>query len=713
MQAITVQMVCEAAEKLLGHNHQQPASNLRQSFAEASKSFFVHPVYKARLGKLGLNSIDAVFSFNAGRELAKENLAAFRSRLEFEIDSPYSGRPTTLFLKRYERPPLSVQFKNWLAARKKTSCARLEFDAANALSQRHLNTPKTVACGEQWGMFLEKRSFTIAEKIPNADSLERNLPDYFNPPDTTEKLKLRRDFINQLAAFVKRFHETDYRHRDLYFSHIFYDAAGEFYLIDLARTFRRAIPQKRYCSAVLLCSGKIFFKCRPTSFLPGLRRLRHTDKRAQSIYPQSNRQSKVDGTTRSKAWNTRSLFTLSGLGYNLTLNMKVAIIIERADIALGGAERSVFELADALQARGLEVDILAAKGRTHAGNIHLLCQNMPRKRVSYFTFAQALKKYLAERHYDIVHSVLPFPFADIYQPRGGSFAESIIRNAASYQTKLMAHYKKMTAFANLRRTVLLCAEKKLSKSPDGPILVALSKYVADQFRRHYRLDQNRIVVMPNGIRTDKKIDKAKAEKLRKQILSQLAVSEAQNPTFFLFVANNFRLKGLSVLIEAMHLAADHSVNGSCYLIVAGNGPANRYRRYAEELGVRDRIIFLGPVPQIQNVLSITDVAVLPTFYDPSSRFILEAIAANKPVITTRFNGAADLFVNNRHGIVIDSPEDAPALAKAVRHFTDTNNVQQASKAIIQDELREKLSIARVTEKLNSLYEQIVENRRQQ
>ncbi|MHC4664599.1 MAG: lipopolysaccharide kinase InaA family protein, partial [Planctomycetota bacterium] len=246
MQAITVQMVCEAAEKLLGHNRQQSVSNPRQTFAEASKSFFVHPVYKARLSKLGLNSIDAVFSFNAGRKLAKENLAAFRSRLEFEIDSPYSAGPTTLFLKRYERPPLSVRFKNWLAARKKTSCARLEFDAGNALSQRHIDTPKTVACGEQRGMFFEKRSFTITEKIPNADSLERNLPDYFNPPDTTERLKLRRDFVNQLAAFVKRFHETDYRHRDLYFSHIFYGAAGEFYLIDLARTFRPHVFAERF-----------------------------------------------------------------------------------------------------------------------------------------------------------------------------------------------------------------------------------------------------------------------------------------------------------------------------------------------------------------------------------------------------------------------------------------------------------------------------------
>jgi hypothetical protein len=43
------------------------------------------------------------------------------------------------------------------------------------------------------------------------------------------------------------------------------------------------------------------------------------------------------------------------------MKKKIAIIIERANIALGGAERSVFELAAALKAHGLEVDILAAR----------------------------------------------------------------------------------------------------------------------------------------------------------------------------------------------------------------------------------------------------------------------------------------------------------------------------------------------------------------
>ena len=68
------------------------------------------------------------------------------------------------------------------------------------------------------------------------------------------------------------------------------------------------------------------------------------------------------------------------------MKKKIAIIIERANIALGGAERSVFELSTALSSLGLEVHILTAKGQTKAKNIHILCQGLPGKRTGYFTF---------------------------------------------------------------------------------------------------------------------------------------------------------------------------------------------------------------------------------------------------------------------------------------------------------------------------------------
>ncbi len=398
--------------------------------------------------------------------------------------------------------------------------------------------------------------------------------------------------------------------------------------------------------------------------------------------------------------------------------MKIAIIIERANIALGGAERSVFEMATAVSALGLEVDILAAKGQirhSRTGNIHILCQNTPGKRACYFTFAKALKKYLSQNHYDIIHSVLPFDFADVYQPRGGTYTESILRNAASYRNKFLESYKKLTAFANFHRTLLLRAERKLCREPNGPIIVALSQYVAERFKQHYGADAERIVVIPNGVEINKRIDIGEAEKLRTQILAQLALKEADNPVFFLFVANNFRLKGLAVLVKAMSAYSgtpDHNTDQQAYLIVAGNGRAHKYRRLAKKLNVHRKIIFLGPIRHILDALSIIDVAVLPTFYDPSSRYILEALAAGKPVITTKFNGATDLFVNNRHGKVLERSEDVPVLAEAIGYFTNTNNIRKASEAIVADNLKEKISIHRVAKQLISVYESILQRKGQ-
>ena len=213
-----------------------------QKFVEISKSFFIDPDYKTAFSELGLTTIDAVFSFNAAKNLTKDSLAGFRSRLQFEIGLP----PTTVFLKRYDKPPILTQLGNWLSARCRISCGFFDFEPANKLAAAGINNPKIISYSEQWGIFFEKKSFIITEKIPDAESLERKLPDCFNAPDTVENLKLRRNFIAQLAGFVKKFHETNYRHRDLYLSHIFYADSGNFYLIDLARAFKPIICRRRF-----------------------------------------------------------------------------------------------------------------------------------------------------------------------------------------------------------------------------------------------------------------------------------------------------------------------------------------------------------------------------------------------------------------------------------------------------------------------------------
>ena len=395
--------------------------------------------------------------------------------------------------------------------------------------------------------------------------------------------------------------------------------------------------------------------------------------------------------------------------------MKIAIIMERADTALGGAERSVFELAAALSALGLGVDILAAKGEGSGGNVHVLCPEGSGPRVNYFVFEKEVRRHLAGRTYDIAHSVLPFDFADVYQPRGGTYAESILRNAASYRNAFVESYKRLTAFTNLRRGVLLRADRKLARRADGPVIIAISQYVAEQFKRHYRMDSQRIVLIPNGVKTDEPVDSRRATELRRQIAAELGATEVQNATLFLFVANNFRLKGLAPLVEAMSAAISRDTQRKPCLIVAGAGGTSKYRRLARKLGLYEggkKMVFLGQLSHMRDVLSIIDVAVLPTYYDPSSRFILEALAAGKPVITTRFNGAAELFVNERHGKVIDSPDNVEALTAAICHCADADNMRTAAQAIIEDNLKEEISVGRVAKQLTTVYESILQEKGQ-
>jgi UDP-glucose:(heptosyl)LPS alpha-1,3-glucosyltransferase len=264
----------------------------------------------------------------------------------------------------------------------------------------------------------------------------------------------------------------------------------------------------------------------------------------------------------------------------------------------------------------------------------------------------------------------------------------------------------MTAFANLRRVRLLRAERRCCHGSKGPIVAALSRYVVEQLRRHYATDPGRIVRMLNGVDTEARADPRVAGDFRSKVLSQMGIRNGREPMLFLFAAHNFRLKGLYPLIQAMQLAGPTDTERPACLIVVGAGKRDKYRRLAKRLGVQDRILFSGPVQDIRSILPATDVGVLPTFHDASSRFILEALAAGKPVITTRFNGATDHFTDGRHGTVIDSPDNITALADAIRYFANNANVARASQAIIEDNLRANISTRRVADELLRVYEAI-------
>ncbi len=393
--------------------------------------------------------------------------------------------------------------------------------------------------------------------------------------------------------------------------------------------------------------------------------------------------------------------------------MKIAIVTERANITLGGAERSVFELAARLGLMGVDVEILAATGTSHSQKVRILCDKNEKKRAKFTTFKKTLTTHLEKNHYDIIHSTLPIESADVYQPRGGTYPESIIRNAASFENPVISAYKVITSSLNRKRAALAAAEKKLCKPSGKPVVAALSEYVKTQLKKHYALADDRIAVIHNGVKTPKPAEKMHADKLRTQILAKLKLKEADKPVLLLFAANNFRLKGLASIIKAMWVLNKMHTKRQAYIIVAGRDRPRPYRHLAKTMKVATKIVFLGQTPNINAALTVCDIAVLPTYYDPASRFILEALAVGKPVITTKYNGAGDLFCNDRHGKIFDSPSDIDSLAMAMKYYTDTKAIENAANAIAKDNIKEKVSIESHCRKLLKLYEQILKNRKQQ
>ncbi len=242
MEAISSDAVLDAACGLLDGEPAPTAVYAQRRMVEAGQGLLLDSELRPALEKAGLTSLNAAFEIKGDRQLTKSNLAAYRQRIRLDLPSA----ETAVFVKRYTHPPVMVQVKNRLSQHRRTSCAESEAIPIGELSSMGINVPRLAAYGSQWGRLLENRSFVAIERIPNADALERKLPGFVTDKNQNGGPTARRDFIERLARFVRRFHETGYRHRDLYLAHIFHDDANRFHLIDLARAFRPLLMRERF-----------------------------------------------------------------------------------------------------------------------------------------------------------------------------------------------------------------------------------------------------------------------------------------------------------------------------------------------------------------------------------------------------------------------------------------------------------------------------------
>ena len=207
---------------------------------QVSPGFYIDKNYQNVLSQLGLDSLTGVFNFQQGQNLLKSNLASWRHRIRFQLsDGQYA------YLKRYDHPPASIQLKGWMQHGQRLFLSEYDKGPVELLNRAGISVPQTIACGGQWQGLFEKQSFIITLELQQACSLEKKLPECFHS-NTTQANKDRKAFIIRLAGFIRRFHETGFRHRDLYLAHIFLSKNGGLSLIDLHRCFQPKFLNQRY-----------------------------------------------------------------------------------------------------------------------------------------------------------------------------------------------------------------------------------------------------------------------------------------------------------------------------------------------------------------------------------------------------------------------------------------------------------------------------------
>jgi UDP-glucose:(heptosyl)LPS alpha-1,3-glucosyltransferase len=132
----------------------------------------------------------------------------------------------------------------------------------------------------------------------------------------------------------------------------------------------------------------------------------------------------------------------------------------------------------------------------------------------------------------------------------------------------------------------------------------------------------------------------------------------------LFAGSGWERKGLGFALQALERQPPEFK-----LLIAGRGQQRRFSS--------SRAVFLGVVHEMASLYRAADIFLLPTIYDPFSNACLEALAAGRPVVTTRSNGFSEVIEDGRHGTIIDDPRDVGAIGQALHFWSDRDRRTKA------------------------------------
>ena len=166
------------------------------------------------------------------------------------------------------------------------------------------------------------------------------------------------------------------------------------------------------------------------------------------------------------------------------------------------------------------------------------------------------------------------------------------------------------------------------------------------------------------------------------------------------IANFYPTKGLQYLIEAARLLKEKNKNIN--FIIFGDGPEKKkLEKQIAESNLEKNIFLAGRIPSAARYLTAFDIFILPSVKEGLPYAILEAMAAELPIVATGVGGIPELIENNKSGLLVE-PKNPVALASAIEGLLADPN-QQKNLAREAKQRIKKFSLAKMLNQIYSLY----------
>ncbi len=381
--------------------------------------------------------------------------------------------------------------------------------------------------------------------------------------------------------------------------------------------------------------------------------------------------------------------------------MKIAIVIEHFNPARGGAETYTADLVSWLASHRHDVTVFTQDWAAEPTGVTMV--TVPVKGISaarrYLSFSTEASQLVSEGAFEVVHSMARILRQNIFHPHGGVMKASLEKSLDSSSSGIERGFRRAARWLNTKQDILLELENIIYTEEPPPRFVAVSDMVARDMVRYYGVGEDRIEVIHNGVDTAR-FTPENRDGLGREMRGTLGIG--QEETVLLLVAHNYRLKGAQIFIRVLSELKKRAHKGLKGVIAGSeHGAQGVYPRLAAKMGLADDIIFHGSVADIERFYAAADIYLHPTYYDPMSLVVLEALSSGLPVVTTRRNGCSEIITEGVEGFAVEEPGDIAGLTAAVELLLDEPRRRES--ALAARALAEKYPLERNFQAIGELY----------